>query len=158
MRSWFAQLELREKIILGVGLALAAIIMIGRFAWWPMHDGTVQLREEVRQKTRLLADLRRTQAVQAAPTGATGSGASQSLYTLVDSTASSLGLSFTRTAQDTTGGVDAIRVSFSNAVFDDLVEWLVMLERSYGVSVESFSVNGTRDLGLVSGQIFLRRQ
>jgi hypothetical protein len=32
-----------------------------------------------------------------------------------------------------------------------------MLERDYGVTVDSFSVNGAQNPGLVTGQTFLRR-
>ena len=76
---------------------------------------------------------------------------------LVANTGQAHELVFTRTAPETTGGVDAIRVSFDGAKFDDLVAWLTMLERDHGVSVDSFTVNGGRDPGLVTGQTFLRR-
>jgi type II secretory pathway component PulM len=94
--------------------------------------------------------------LQSGPSGNAPTPTDQSLVVLIDSTASSLSLAgtFTRTRPD---GADAISVSFQNAQFDALLSWLVTLERSHGVSVESASFNGARDAGLVSGQIFLRR-
>jgi type II secretory pathway component PulM len=159
MQERFRDLKPREKVVLAAGTAAAAIIILWGLLW-RLPGGAAELRDAVAEKTHMLADLRRAQAIQTAPQVAgQPSESGQSLVTLIDRTAQSLGLAetFTRTAPDTTSGADAIRVSFQNAAFDDLVEWLVMLERSYGVSVDSFSVNGTRDEGLVSGQVFLRR-
>jgi type II secretory pathway component PulM len=79
------------------------------------------------------------------------------LIGLIASTGQAHELAFTRTAPDTTAGADAIRVSFESAKFEDLVGWLQMLERDYGVTVDSFSVNGAQNPGLVTGQTFLRR-
>jgi type II secretory pathway component PulM len=83
-------------------------------------------------------------------------GDSQSMVVLVDRTAQAMGLagSFTRTRPD---GADAISVSFTNAPFDNIVTWLISLEQSNGVLVETASFNGAREQGLVSGQLFLRR-
>jgi type II secretory pathway component PulM len=81
----------------------------------------------------------------------------QSLIGVIASTGQSHELVFTRTAPETTAGADAIRVSFEGAKFDNLVAWLTLLERDYGITVDSFSVNGTRSPGLVTGQTFLRR-
>jgi type II secretory pathway component PulM len=128
------------------------------FIWLPLQRGTTELRGAVAEKTRMLADLRRAQALGAS--GAPGNvslAATQSLIGLVASTAQSHELVFTRTAPDTTAGADAIRVSFESAKFDDLVAWVEMLERDYGVTVDSFSVNGGQNPGLVTGQTFLRR-
>jgi len=157
MKEWFMKRAPRERLLLAGGGALAAIIVGWWLIWTPLRGGAEDLREAVGEKQRLLADLRRAAAIEAPAAGGPVSGArDRSLVVLVDSTAQSLGLAgtFTRTRPD---GADAISVSFQNAPFGDLLEWLITLERSYGVSVESLSFNGTRAQGLVSGQIFLRR-
>lgn len=157
MKEWFLKLEPRERRIFLIGAAVAAVIVLWGLVWRPLSTGADELRESVGEKTRLLADLRRAVALTpAADAGADPAAAGESLITLVDSTAQSSGLSrsFTRTRPD---GADAISVSFQNAPFDDIVGWLVTLERSYGISVESASFSGARDAGLVSGQLFLRR-
>jgi general secretion pathway protein M len=158
MREWWLERNPRERLILIGGAAAAVLIIVTMFIWLPLQRGTTELRGAVAEKTRVLADLRRAQALG---TGDASDGAplsaTQSLIGLVASTGQSHELVFTRTAPDTTAGADAIRVSFEGAKFDDLVAWLALLERDYGVTVDSFSVNGARSPGLVTGQAFLRR-
>jgi general secretion pathway protein M len=156
MREWFLERPPRERLLLGGGAAAAAIIILWSFVWLPVRNGAADLRETVDEKAQTLVDLRRAEALQSASTGRPARASDESLVLLVDSTAQALGLSgaFTRTRPD---GADAISVSFQNAAFDALVDWLVTLEQSHGVAVESASLNGARDQGRVSGQVFLRR-
>jgi type II secretory pathway component PulM len=158
MSQWWQERKPRERLILMSGAAAAGIIIIVGFVWMPLQRATTELGDAVAEKTQTLADLRRAQSLGA---GSEGGGAplaaTQSLIGIIASTAQSHDLVFTRTAPDTTAGADAIRVSFERAEFEDLIRWLMMLERDYGVSVDSFSVNGARDAGLVTGQTFLRR-
>lgn len=154
MKEWFASLAPRERIMVASGGVLAGLIVFWGLVWMPLSNGTETMRATLDEKRALLVDLQR---VQGLPTtgGAVAPGDDRrSLVVLVDQTAQSMGLSFTRTRPD---GPDAISVSFTSAPFDTLVEWLVTLERTYGLTVESASFNGSREQGLVSGQLFLRR-
>lgn len=158
MRAWFDSLAPRERLILSVGAAAAAVIVLWGFIWVPLSRGAAELGDSVAEKRALLVDLQRAEGL---PGGSVPSQAardsSQSLVVLVDRTAQPMGLAgaFTRTRPD---GTDAISVSFQNAPFDNLLAWLVSLEQSYAITVESASFNGSRERGLVSGQIFLRRR
>jgi general secretion pathway protein M len=154
MREWFANLAPRERIIVLVGAAAAVLLIVWGLIWKPLNDGTADLRDSLEQKRALLVDLQRIQGLPTSGTTSAPGDDRRSLVVLVDQTAQSMGLSFTRTRPD---GSDAISVSFSSAPFDSLVEWLVQLERTSGLSVESASFNSTRERGLVSGQVFLRR-
>jgi general secretion pathway protein M len=158
MKQWWLERNSRERLILAIGAAAVVGIIVIGFIWVPLQRGTTELRSAVAEKTRVLADLRRAQSLGAgAQTGGVALADGQSLVGLIASTGQTHELVFTRTAPETTGGTDAIRVSFESAKFDDVIEWLTMLERDYGVSVDSFTVNGARDPGLVTGQTFLRR-
>jgi type II secretory pathway component PulM len=145
----------RERLIVAGGAAaVVVVVLLGVLV--TLGGRALELRESVAEKNRLFADLLRAEALQSAPSSGAAPASTGELLVLVDSTARSLGLgsTFTRTRPD---GADAISVSFQNAEFDTLASWMVTLESSYGVSVESASFNGARDAGLVSGQIFLRR-
>jgi type II secretory pathway component PulM len=158
VNQWWLERNSRERLILIGGAGAAVLIIAIMFVWLPLQRGTTELRGAVAEKTRVLADLRRAQALG---TGAENTGApieaTRSLIGLIASTGQTHELVFTRTAPETTGGADAIRVSFESANFEDLIAWLTTLERDYGVTVDSFSVNGARSPGLVTGQTFLRR-
>lgn len=154
MKEWFEGLEARERMILSVGFAAALIIVLWGFVWLPLTNGTGDLHEAIAEKRALLVDIQRAEALPAAASRAAPVGDGRSLVVLVDQTAGSMGLRFSRTRPD---GPNAINVSFTAAPFDTLVSWLVTLERDHGITVESASFNSTRERGLVSGQLSLRR-
>ena len=113
---------------------------------------TGALRESVTVQQRLLIDLARLEALgnggpSTAPVGV------QSLLSLVDGTARTHGFSPRMRAD----GPDAVNVTFERVPFDGLLRWLIQLETTHGVSVESASFSGARERGLVNGQLFLRR-
>jgi len=153
MRDWFNGLQPRERLILGSGAVAAGLIIVWGLIWLPVRSGSLELRDTVAEKQRLLTDLQRAELVQ--PGDATGGGPirTQSLMVLIDRTARSSGLAFTRTRQD---GPDGMSVSFERTSFDGILSWLIALERDHGISVESASFNMARERGLVTGQIFLR--
>jgi general secretion pathway protein M len=156
VKAWFARLEPRERWILSAGAVLAAIIVLWGFVWVPLGNGSAELRERIDDKQALLADLQRAAALGGGTSRGQRPAPTQSLVVLVDQTARTHGLadSFTRTRPD---GADAINVSFQNAPFDGILAWLVRLNTDYGIRVESASFNGSRERGLVTGQLFLRR-
>jgi general secretion pathway protein M len=155
MRQWFDSLEPRERLILGIGAFASAIIVVWGLIWTPLHNGTAALRDAVDDKARLVVDLNRAADLAGGSSGLTRVRAAQSLVVLVDETARPLGLpQFTRTRPD---GADAISVSFSETPFHTLLSWLIELEQTYGITVDSASFTEAREPGLVNGQVFLRR-
>lgn len=158
MRTWFENLAPRERLMVALGGFAAVVIILWGFIWVPLSRGAAELTDSVAEKSALLVDLERAEGLPGGSGQATAPrDASESLVVLVDRTAQPLGLAgfFTRTRPD---GADAISVSFQNAPFDTLMAWLIGLEQSYALAVESASFNGSRQPGLVSGQIFLRRR
>ena len=113
------------------------------------------MREAVVTKRQLLTDLRRTESIGDTSEQTTGVD-SQSLVVLVDRTHREHGLagSLTRNQPD---GADGIRVTFQGASFDSMLGWLASLQRDYRVHVESASLTGGREPGVVSATLVLRR-
>ena len=151
------QLAPRERMILGFGALLAVLIVGWGFVWTPLANNTATLTDTVSEKARLLVDLRRAAGLTATSAGpAAVSSRTSSLIVLVDETSRPFNLSqtFPRTSPD---GQDAIMVSFRDAPFDSLVAWLVELEETHAVLVETFSSSPTGQPGVVSGQVRLRR-
>lgn len=154
MKAWFLSLQERERLILVGGAIVAAVVVL----WWlvlaPLNEGSAELRDAVTQKRRLLLDLRRVEAIVPGTDAAAASPAGQSLLVLVESTAQAFGLAAPRTRQD---GPNGINVSFQGASFDALLAWLIELDTTHGVRVETASFSSARETGLVNGQLFLRR-
>ncbi len=154
MRDWFRGLQPRERVILLGGAAAAAVIVIWMFVLRPIDRESAGLRETVAAQQRLLVDLARLDGSGSAASSPAGSSDGQTLMILITNTAQQNGLTLPRTRPD---GADAINVTFQNASFDSLLSWLIMLETTHNVVVETASFSSSREPGLVSGQIFLRR-
>ncbi len=157
MREWLDNLQPRERIILLAGAVAAAIIVVWGLIWSPLSAANSNLSLAVAEKQRLEVALQRTAALpgrSATPTAGAAQGTS--LLVLVERTqqAHGLGGAFTQTRPD---GPDGINVTFQNASFDSMLSWLVMLQAEHGVSIESATFSSTRQAGLVSGRLFLRR-
>jgi type II secretory pathway component PulM len=154
MKAWFLGLNERERLIVLGGAATVLLFVVWYFLVVPLRGGASELRADVTDKQRLLLDVRRAAAIapEAAAPAAGGSG--QSLVVLIDSTAQGFGLDLPRKRPD---GADGINVSFQSVSFDALLRWLIELDATHGVRVESASFSSARERGLVNGQLFLRR-
>ncbi|MEE8093419.1 MAG: type II secretion system protein GspM [Gammaproteobacteria bacterium] len=154
MREWFDGLEQRDRIVLAAGAVAVVLIVAWVFIWTPLRSGAAELDDTVAEKHEMLATLQRAQALGGpAPSAA---AATQSLVLIVDQTHRAHGLTGTL-SRNQPDGTDGIRVTFQAASFDSLVTWLVALQRSYGVAVESANFDGTREAGLVGATLVLRR-
>lgn len=153
MKSWFLSLEQRERLILIGGGIVALVIVLWWFVLQPLRVASADLREAVTDKQGLLLDLRRAEALPQDAAGPASAGG-QSLVVLVDTTAQSFGLALPRTRPD---GANGINVAFQGVSFDALLAWLIELDATHGVRVESASFSSARERGLVNGQLFLRR-
>jgi type II secretory pathway component PulM len=154
MREWFASLQERERLIFIAGAAAATLIVVWAFGLRPLRAELVELRETVADKQRLVIDIGRVQALASSGETPSAQPGEQSLVVLVDNTAQTFGLSSPRTRPD---GADGVNVAFQGVPFDALLSWLIALETTYGVAVESASFSSARERGLVNGQLFLRR-
>ena len=154
MMQWWSSLQPRERLVLGGGAVVALLIVLWEFAWLPLTDGRAELRDSIESSQQLLGNLARTAASPSAdvPSG----NNSQSLFVLIDQTAQANGLGGALTRARPNGS-NEINVTFSNASFDNLLTWLIALNESNGIIVDGASINSSRQEGLVSGQLLLRR-
>ena len=120
----------------------------------PLRAEIATLRTAVDTKQRLLIDVTRIENDQPAAIAGNREGAGQTLVVIVANTARSHGLDLPTTRPN---GPSGVNVSFQGASFDSLVAWLLMLHDTYGVDVESASFVSAREVGLVNGQLSLRR-
>ena len=154
MKDWFANLQPRERWLFVGGSVVAVLVLLWMLVLSPLRAGSADLRDAVAAKQRLLTDLARIEGAAGGNVPGVARDGQESLAVLVASTAQAHGLTFPRTRPD---GADAINVTFQNASFDALVEWLIVLQTTHAVAVESASVSSAREQGLVNGQLLLRR-
>jgi type II secretory pathway component PulM len=103
-----------------------------------------------------MVDLQRAAALPSSTAAAAAGAGSQELMTLVGATARPFGLisSFQSQRYDAN---DTYRVVFQNAPFEQLMEWLITLDREHGVRANTVLnlARASSSPGLVSGQLVL---
>jgi type II secretory pathway component PulM len=152
----FRQLAPREQVILGVGAALAFLIIGWSFAWTPLAGTVDSLRESVRNHSRLLVDLQRASSLPSTSAASSAGAGAEDLARLAEQTAQAIGLASAFTTRRPEPDNAMFRVAFQNASFAQFIDWLVTLDREHGVRANVVSFQpGTRGPGLVSGQVVL---
>jgi len=154
MKDWFEMLQPRERFVLGLGGAIAVLILVWSFAWMPLRGANLNLDAAVADKYVLLADVSRLQPSGALPVPAATSA--ESLVLIVDRThrAHGLGGTLSRNQPD---GENGIRVTFQRVPFTQLVSWLGALRQGHGIVVDTANLDGTEQPGLVNASLVLRR-
>ena len=153
MKTWFFGLAARERWIVGIGAGVAVAIILWGFVVRPLRAEVRELRTAVEAKQRLLVDVARVEVTQPNNVG-NRQGGDQSLYVVITNTAATHGLGQPRTSAD---GPSSMDVTLQGVPHDALVDWLVTLQTTYGIDVETASFSGAREPGLVNGQISLHR-
>jgi type II secretory pathway component PulM len=148
MRAWFASLEARERMIVAVGGAAAALIIVWGLIWLPLdraHDG---MRTSVGTWEQSLTELKMVGARLAA-SGDGDAGprvvSNESPVVIVDRTLRERGLN--RTVKRQQPVPNGIRVEFESVAFDDLVLWLGALENDYAMTVQAASLSAASQAG-----------
>ena len=145
---------MRERWLVAIGAAAAAVIVLWGFILMPLNDEIARLRTSVETKQRLLIEVARIEGQNPSAVVANRQGSNQTLMVIVNNTAGSHGLSPSRTSAN---GPSGVNVSLQNASFDALCDWLITLQDTYGIDVETASFAPSREPGLVTGQLTLRR-
>ena len=146
LEAWYGALNAREQLIVRVG-AIAAAVLIVLGIVLRLH-GAVQAAEKRLAAKR--ADAAYIKSVlpelRAAPQPAPGG---QSLVTVVDRTTRDQGLA---TSLKTTepSGISGVRARFEGAPFDALVNWLLRVEREYGLTIQAATIEKTDAPGRVN--------
>lgn len=153
MKEWFESREPRERLILAVGAAVVVVLVAWKLVWSPLSNGVERLDSSVESQSRLLVDAQ-TAAALAPRAAASSSRSTQSLRVVVDSTARSHGIPL---AQIRETGTTELTARFQRSAFDALLGWLVTLESEHGIVVQTATITGSQEPGLVTGQVLLIR-
>ncbi len=158
MKEWYAGLAQREKLIVTVGAALVALLLIYALLWDPLASRATSLQQSVTEQSALhawmqdaAAEAQRLRAVG----GGTGVNGGRSMLSVVDQTAKSAKL-MGAVKRIQPEGAELVRVTLEQAAFDDLMLWLGTLQRSYAIDVADLSIDRL-DAGRVSARLALRR-
>ena len=159
MKTWWDSLSLRERGLVGGGVALMLALLLYVLVWEPFRASSRQLRQSVATERADLAWMR--QAAQevkrlSRASVARPAGDDRSLLTLVDQTARAAGLG-TAMKRVAPQGDDKLSVQLDPADFEKIMPWLSALERDHQLVIVSLTVDRTDTLGLVNARVIVGR-
>ncbi len=151
LQSWYAGLTARDRRVLLWGGAVAAVLLfVGSL--FALSSAVASAEQRVERKRLDLAWMQAAAPrLQSMPAGARD----EPLPLLVDRTARDAGLGGALSGVEPAGG-GGLRVRFESAPFDTIVLWLARVQQERGLVVETASVDGTENAGLVNASLVLR--
>ncbi len=151
LKAWYAGLQQREQRFVAVGgVGLVVLVLVGAVLM-PLQSAvsTAVKRNETKRQ-----DLSWMQ-VNAPEIRAAGSvftaDAGEAPVVLVDRVAREQGLAGSLRGTQPNG--NGVRVQLEAAPFDTLVAWLAKLDESYGLAIESITVDRAAKPGMVNASI-----
>lgn len=155
-RTWWRGLQPRERLMVGGGAGVLALLFFYFGLWAPLHNDLARLRSDVPKAAEQLAWMRaqagRVNQLRAAgSTPVKGGG----LLSFVEQSATAFNLK--QNIKNTTAeGSNAVRVVIDGASFNNLVGWLANLSKQGGVRVDSATFEGQATPGAVNARLLLR--
>lgn len=157
MKQFIANLSDRERVLLAAGGGGALLMLLFLIAWLPFSRHVDHLRDNVIAQRELRSWMQQTatEVKQLRGSAPARKGAGQSLLAAVDSTARQHGLAAAMKRVEPEG-TDKVRIRLEQAGFDDMTRWLELLVREYGVHIESITVDGRNQSGVVDARLTLQ--
>lgn len=158
MKTWFANLEVREqKLVAGAAVFIIfAVLYMGM--WQPIDSAQTRTLNGVETWQRSVNTLRSLKGRLGATDGRQGSqrNINQPLVVVIDSTLRVRNMTAPQRSQPTGSN---IRVEFENVSFDDVMLWLGDLSSQYALQVHSGSFTSTSSTapGRVNAQLTIGR-
>ncbi len=151
MRTWWQQLQTRERNMLHLGGIVVALLLGWAFVWHPLSRARAELMQSVVEQQQAVVVMR-AQAIevqQLRNQGVQGKVDRQgkSLLALADATARGAALAGALKRVEPVSE-KTVRVSLELASFDALMTWLDGLAREFGVQAVDFSIDRADGVGL----------
>ncbi len=159
MKSWFGQLEARERWMVGGCAVFVALTLFYVLFWQPLGKARANLATDIQRDHALVAELRNYQGRLTPPSGSGTSNnrGSQTLVVLVSQTASRYTLTSALQSSQPSANNESITIRFENAAFDSMVSWLTDLTAQHDLSVQNATVTKAGGPGRVNSTITLSR-
>lgn len=156
VRTRWRSLQPRERLAIGIGAPLVALMFVYGLLWVPLQNELARLRASVPQaRVQLLQMRSQAQEIVRLRTRARDATASSSLLTLLERSAQEQGLRQYITRMEPEGQT-AVRVWLDAVAFNTLVAWLAGLQGQDGVHTDNASISGRAEPGLVDARLLLR--
>lgn len=157
MKAWWRTLTSRERSVVAMGAAVAFAFIFWLAVWRPLAAANSAMAERIERKAADVAWMRAAaaEARQLATRPAeAGNRGDLSLLALAEQSARGSGLAAGFRRGEPVGEA-RVRVMFEAVSFDQLVNWLVLLNERYAVHADELSVDRAGEPGLVDARVLL---
>ena len=160
MKEQWQQLSLREKRLVIITAIVVSITLVYFMIWEPLQDGIETSRVRVTAQSNTLQQIQNQSAearqLRANKTRAGANArAGGSLLVITERTAQQKNLkSSLQKVQPE--GQDGVRVWVENAAFDQLIDWLALLENKNTIYVSEIIIERQKEPGRINSRILLR--
>ena len=160
MKEWWLGLQARERKTLIMGGIALSLTLVYFGMWDPFQSNLKQMEQAVEKNQSLLVWMQRSADEVRQLSRSSGSSTrpvkdGRSLLALVDQTAKRgrLGSALKRVEPE---GENAVRVWLEKASFDDMMSWLIDIEKKNAVVVSTITIDKQDEPGRVNARITLQ--
>jgi len=160
MKEKWQQLSLREKRLVIITSIVVLITLVYFLFWEPLQDGIQTSRVRIKAQNDTLVQIRNLaaearQLMAAQRQAGANTRSSSSLLVIIERTAQEKNLK-SRLQKVQPEGQDGVRVWVENASFDQLIEWLALLENKNTIYVSEIIIERQKEPGRINSRILLR--
>jgi general secretion pathway protein M len=158
MKEKWQQLSLREKRLVIITSIVVLLTLLHFMIWKPLQDGIETSRVRVKAQANTLQQIREqaAEAKQLRTTqGSTSARAGGSLLVIIERTAQRKNLK-PNLQKVQPEGQDGVRVWIENASFDQLIDWLALLENKNTIYVSEIFIERQKEPGRINSRMLLR--
>jgi general secretion pathway protein M len=152
IRNWYAGLQQSEQRVVSVGGGALAIIIVFLGLLMPLQSKVSRLLQDNDTKRQDLAWMRVNADEVRAAAAQIPANTGEAPVVLVDRVGRESGLA-TALRGSQPNGTGGVRVQLEAAPFDTMIAWLATLDRRYGFSIDSITVDRTPAAGIVNANI-----
>lgn len=152
--QYYARLSEREQRLVRLGAVAAGVLLI-LAVLLPLQRHVTAVQQRVEQKRDDLVWLRSMAPQLAGLAMSTPPALNESLVVVVDRSTRQAGLQKGLVGSQPSGD-GGLSVRFEQTSFDSLVAWLSQLRESYGIRVDTATVEAGNAAGLVNASLVLR--
>jgi general secretion pathway protein M len=161
MKDWWLSRTPQDRMALLISAGVVGVLLVYLFLWLPFKKQIDAKRTQVESQLATLNWMQQSatevRALRSRQTGGTTRASNEALLTLVDRTAKQNQLrKYIQRLKPQDG--DSVQLWLEQAPFDGLVQWLGLLVRQYGISLDSVNIERQGGSGLVDARLTLQRE
>lgn len=152
--SWYRGLPPRDALIVKGLSILIALSLVYLWVWVPAENYNNRYESKLKSEKELHSYMKaNAYKVSGNAQRSNNSGAGQSVLALVNSTSKAKGIALSRFEPE---GDDGLRIWLDKVKFDDVIDWIDLLENDRGVRVTQINIDKV-DPGTVNLRAVLKR-